>query len=93
VFEHVPPVTCGEETTTTLQTGRYNSGATPYHDAGIDGSAGGGFAAEPQVLMMLDTGIQPIRARVPSHRGRAAVRIDPDSADLRHRARCRQRRA
>jgi hypothetical protein len=65
VFEHLPVVPFDEETTTTIQTGSYNQGAMPYHDAGIDGggggidgSAGGGFAAQPQVLMILDTGIQ-----------------------------------
>ena len=65
VFEHMPVVPLDEETTTTIQTGSYNQGAMPYHDAGIDGSgggidgtAGGGFAAQPQVLMTLDSGIQ-----------------------------------
>jgi hypothetical protein len=58
VFEHLPVVPFGEETTTAIQTGRWNNGATPYHDAGIDGSGGGIGAASPQVLMVLDTGIQ-----------------------------------
>jgi hypothetical protein len=56
VFEALPNQLWGEETTTTLQTGRYNAGATPYHDAGIDG--GGGGLAAAQVLMILDSGIQ-----------------------------------
>jgi hypothetical protein len=65
VFEHLPVVPLAEETTTTVQTGRWNRGATPFHDAGVDGGGGGidgsgsgGFAAQPQVLMVLDTGIQ-----------------------------------
>ena len=28
----------GEETTATMQTGQYNAGATPFHDAGIVGA-------------------------------------------------------
>ncbi len=56
VHEHHPVVLHTEEVTTTIQTGRYNQGATPYNDAGIDGS--GGPIAGPQVLMVLDSGIQ-----------------------------------
>ncbi len=46
----------GEETTTTMQTGSYNGGDIPYHDAGIDGSGGGVGAATAQVIMVLDSG-------------------------------------
>ncbi len=56
VYETLPLRTRAEETTTTLQTGQYNAGATPYHDAGIDGSGTG--IGSPQILMVLDTGIQ-----------------------------------
>ena len=34
VFEYLEAHPHAEETTTTMQTGRYNLGATPYHDAG-----------------------------------------------------------
>jgi len=57
VFESVPMLPHGEETTTQVMTGLYNNGAVPYHDAGLDGS-GGGIAAGPQVIMVLDSGIQ-----------------------------------
>ena len=50
VFEHVPTILYAEETTTTMQTGRWNLGATPYHDAGVTGAG--------QILMVLDTGFQ-----------------------------------
>ncbi len=58
IFESVPVWLWGEETTTTMQTGHWNLGATPYHDAGIDGSGNGITGTSPQVLMMLDNGIQ-----------------------------------
>jgi hypothetical protein len=62
VFESVPVWLWGEETTTTAQTGHWNMGAVPYHDAGINGSGGGLIAPNtptyPQVLMSLDNGIQ-----------------------------------
>ena len=56
INEHLPIYPHAEETTTTVQTGRWNAGATPYHDVGIDGSGGG--IAPGQVLMVLDSGIQ-----------------------------------
>ncbi|HXV76357.1 MAG TPA: S8 family serine peptidase, partial [Candidatus Polarisedimenticolaceae bacterium] len=56
VFEHIAPLPFSEETTTNVQTGKYNNGATPYHDVGVDGSGGG--VGSPQILMVLDTGIQ-----------------------------------
>ena len=56
VFEQLPIFLMGEETTCTVQTGRYNNGAIPYHDAGVDG--GGGVGGTPQILMVLDSGIQ-----------------------------------
>ncbi|MCP3979736.1 MAG: S8 family serine peptidase [bacterium] len=37
IFEHLPAYLESEETTTTIQTGRWNQGVTPFHDAGIDG--------------------------------------------------------
>ncbi len=56
IFEHAPLFLFGQEETTTVQTGMFAAGATPYHDAGVDG--GGGGVAAPQVLMLLDNGIQ-----------------------------------
>jgi hypothetical protein len=56
IHEHAVVLPHGEETTTTVQTGRYNSGATPYHDAGVDG--GGAGLAPPQLMTMVDTGLQ-----------------------------------
>jgi hypothetical protein len=56
ITEDLPLFMLGEETTCTMQTGRFNSGAIPYHDAGVDG--GGGTAATAQILMVLDSGIQ-----------------------------------
>ena len=38
VNESLPYHPMGEETTTTMQTGQYNAGATPFHDAGITGA-------------------------------------------------------
>jgi hypothetical protein len=58
INEHIPARPHGEETTTVVQTGRYNQGATPYHDAGVDGSGNGVTGTSPQVLMVLGTGIQ-----------------------------------
>lgn len=56
VFEDVPNYPHGEETTTTVQTGQWNGGAIPYHDVGITG--GGLDGASPQMVMVLDSGIQ-----------------------------------
>jgi len=56
VHESLPRLPYGEETTTTMQTGNYNAGATPFHDAGVDGG-GGGSPITHQVLMVLDSGI------------------------------------
>ena len=59
INETLPIFLMGEETTTTIQTGKWNNGATPYTDAGIDG---GGLNkasfADDQLLMVLDSGIQ-----------------------------------
>ncbi len=41
VLERLPWMLFAEETTTTMQTGGYNRGAMPFHDAGIDGGGGG----------------------------------------------------
>jgi len=37
VFEHLPVYPNGAETTALMQTGRWNGGATPYHDAYVNG--------------------------------------------------------
>ena len=37
VHEKLPLRPLAEETTTTLQIGRFDGGSTPYHDAGVDG--------------------------------------------------------
>jgi len=58
VFESLPNLALGEETTVAIQTGRYNGGATPYHDAGVRGDGGGIAGASAQILMVLDTGVQ-----------------------------------
>ena len=58
VFESLPNLAFGEETTVAVQTGRYGGGAIPYHDAGIRGDGGGIAGASAQILMVLDTGIQ-----------------------------------
>ncbi len=59
INEDLPLYLASEETTTTVQTGRWNNGATPYTDAGIDG---GGLdkvdQTDDQLLMILDNGIQ-----------------------------------
>ncbi len=56
ILEHLPAEPFGEEITTTMQTGNWNAGAVPFHFAGIDG--GGGGTTSPQLLMVLDTGLQ-----------------------------------
>jgi len=62
VWELVPARPAAEETTSVTQTGRLNggpsTGAVPYTDAGIDGSGNARPNTSPQVLMVLDTGIQ-----------------------------------
>ena len=50
VFESLPNLPHGEETTVTVQTGRWGGGAVPFHDAGILGDG--------QILMVLDSGLQ-----------------------------------
>lgn len=40
IYETLDVFPHAEETTTTMQTGNYNLGAIPYHDAGVDGSGG-----------------------------------------------------
>ncbi len=59
IEEILPIFLMSEETTTTVQTGRWNSGATPYTDAGVDG---GGLnkasQTDDQILAILDNGIQ-----------------------------------
>ena len=59
IEEDLPIYRPSEETTTTIQTGRWNNGATPYTDAGIDGGgADKASFADDQILMILDNGIQ-----------------------------------
>ena len=58
INESLPLYPHSEETTSTVQTGRWNTGATPYNDQGIDGRCGNLACTSPQVLMVLDTGIQ-----------------------------------
>jgi hypothetical protein len=58
VQERLPVFVKGEETTTTMQTGAWNSGAVPYFLAGVNG---GGCtscvaAVSAQILMVLDAG-------------------------------------
>lgn len=56
VFPHVPARVLGEEITAIMQTGQFRNGAKPFHAAGVDGSGSG--LTPPQVLMLLDNGIQ-----------------------------------
>jgi hypothetical protein len=76
INENLPVLSMSEEMSTTIQTGRWNNGATPYNDAGIDG--GGllkdpavGYQADDQLLMVLDTGIQMDAADLSN------TRVDP----------------
>ena len=59
VEEVIPVFLMSEETTTTVQSGKWNNGATPYTDAGVDG---GGLnkasQSDDQLLAILDNGIQ-----------------------------------
>ena len=60
VIEEVLPIfLMSEETSTTVQAGKWNNGATPYTDAGVDG---GGLdkvsQLDDQILAILDNGIQ-----------------------------------
>jgi hypothetical protein len=50
VFESLPNLVQGEETTVTVETGTWGGGASPYHDAGVLGQG--------QILMVLDSGLQ-----------------------------------
>jgi hypothetical protein len=59
IYEDVPVFVQSEETTTTIQTGRWNNGATPYTDAGVDGGGSDKASfADDQLLLVLDDGIQ-----------------------------------
>jgi hypothetical protein len=58
ISERLPLSVHSEETTTTMQIGRWGQGAIPYHDAGIDGSGNGLPGTSSQILMVLDSGIQ-----------------------------------
>ena len=59
IEEILPIFLMSEETTTTVQAGKWNNGATPYTDAGVDG---GGLdkvsQSDDQILAILDNGIQ-----------------------------------
>ncbi len=57
VYEEGIYVPLDEKATTTIQTGHWNMGAVPYHDAGIDGGGNGVTGTSPQVLSITDTGI------------------------------------
>ncbi|HEX4825310.1 MAG TPA: hypothetical protein VFV19_13470 [Candidatus Polarisedimenticolaceae bacterium] len=59
IWENLPLLVQSEETTTTIQTGRWNNGATPYTDAGVDGGGSDKASfADDQLLLVLDDGIQ-----------------------------------
>jgi len=58
VFRHAPELPQGEEASATLQAGAFLDGTKPYNAAGIDGGGGGVVGAVPQVLTVVDTGIQ-----------------------------------
>jgi hypothetical protein len=59
IYEDLPIFVQSEETTTTVQTGRWNNGATPYTDAGIDGGGSDKVLFnDDQLLLLVDDGIQ-----------------------------------
>jgi hypothetical protein len=59
IYEDLPIYVQSEESNTTVQTGHWNNGATPYTDAGIDGGGSDKVSfADDQLLMVLDDGIQ-----------------------------------
>jgi len=59
IGEVLPIFLMSEETTSTVQTGRWNNGATPYTDAGVDGGGADKVSlADDQILMIIDNGIQ-----------------------------------
>ena len=59
IHEVLPLYLNSEESSTTVQTGRWNNGATPYTDAGVDGGgANKASFTDDQVLMIIDNGIQ-----------------------------------
>ena len=58
VYEEGIYIPLDEKATTTVQTGHWNLGAVPYHDAGIDGSGNGVAGTSPQIFSITDTGIQ-----------------------------------
>ena len=77
IEEVLPNLPMSEEMSTTIQTGRWNNGATPYNDAGIDG---GGLdklsQADDQLLMVLDTGLQMDAADLSNTRTDAGLDIN-----------------
>jgi len=59
ISEVLPIYQMSEETTTTVQTGKWNNGATPYNDAGVDGGGADKVSQlDDQILSVVDTGIQ-----------------------------------
>ncbi len=60
IHEAIPFRPAGEETTITMQTGGFQGRGTvgPYHLAGVNGSGNGVPGTSPQVLMIIDTGVQ-----------------------------------
>ncbi len=59
INEDLPIYQWSEEFTTTVQTGRWNNGLSPYVSAGIDGGGlNKGSQSDDQILMVLDNGFQ-----------------------------------
>jgi hypothetical protein len=77
IHEVLPIYPMSEETTSTVQTGKWNNGLSPYNDAGIDG---GGLnkasQADDQLMMMLDTGIQLDAADLSNTRTSAGLDVN-----------------
>src|SRR6185369_8877284 len=74
ILEHLPVILMGEETNLAIQTGRWTGRASPYIDAGIDGSGHAIAGTSAQLLMMLDDGVQldtPELSDTPSSAGAA----------------------
>lgn len=78
IHEVLPIFPMSEEMSTTIQTGRWNNGATPYNDAGIDGGGlikapTAGYQNDDQILALVDTGIQMDAADLSESRTVAGV--------------------
>ncbi len=83
VFEDVPLFVRGEETTTTMQKGDYINGAVPYFDVGVDG--GGGGLADPQYILIYDTGASYDAADLSHTRIDPGYPVDPQVPNAAHR--------